>query len=1334
MNSAIKYLLSFLIFFSALATAQHGHDHGDEAHDHAHQAHWIKYAENKGQWGEDLFFLARTGAMDIYIGDGKFTLQLKSGEDYDNLHAQHHGEIGFPEAMPVRFHNIEFALVDANPTQPIGQNMAADYVNYFLGNDPKRWAGEVRQFGEVISPSVYPGIDMHLASIGHHMKYEFTVAPGANPDQIQFIISGADDLYLSEGKLHLNNSIDLLIDDTPIAWQTIDGTQGTVPCAYRLSGDTLSFDVGKYDKTEELIIDPTLIFATLMGSASDNWGSTATYDSLGNMYTGGIVIGPQNVDLNHYPTTTGAFQLTYNGGASTGFGTDIVISKINGTGTNLIYSTYLGGENNEIPHSLVVNGNNELYLLGTTSSSMFPTSLNPYDGTFNGGDSIGTGGAGNLNSNSVGYPNGSDIVVTKFSANGNVLLGSTYVGGSGNDGINMSDTLQRAYADEFRGEIIVDANDNCYIATSTGSDNFPIVNGFQNVYGGGTTDGVVFKFNSNLTALLWSTYIGGLRSDAAYSLQFDPNFDVFVTGGTESNNFPVTTGVINGGYQGGISDGWVAKISNNGQTLLASTFLGTDDYDQSFFVQLDQQGFVYTVGHSIGNYPVGPNWVYSVPNSGQFLHKLSNDLQSTEFSTRWGSSTNAGINLSLSAFLVNECNNIFIAGWGGGLFGTGSVFGGASSVSGLPTTNNAIQPATADGSDMYFLVLSDSALGVLFGSYYGGNVGEHVDGGTSRFDKKGIIYQAVCASCGGGATTFPTFPNPGVWSSQDSGANCNLGAIKYDLVTLDASADVDGPTTVCINDSIQFQNESIGGSLFFWDFGDGNTSDEFEPRHAYPTAGTYQTMLVIYDSVSCIEQDTDYIAITVQPGPTGQVEIPDAVCPFEPAQMQASGGTQYLWSPSTGVDNSGLPNPIATVGATTLFTVYVSDSCATDTLTVELPIHVNSTSVSGDTSLCRGQSSRIYAFGGSQYEWSPDVFLSDTDVSNPVATPDSTIEYNVDIVDLFGCERSWPVKIYIEGFVPIVEASGDTAICDEGRVVLEAKGASNYEWFPKGTILNPFLNSTPAYPEETTMYKVRSFNSCGYGYDSILVKVEPVELYTLEDTAICEGDSAQLQAFGSLTYYWEGDVFSQPNYNPAPKIRPEKSGWYRVTGENSIGCSTVDSMFVSVFDVPNMEITTDADTITGLYPVWLVVESDYDFTWSSEGDIPCDTCDSILVAPLYKTWYYATAFTDKGCIVEDSISVYSISKIFIPNTFTPDFNGTNEEFKAQGHNILDFSMRIYDRWGHVVFNSSHIDHGWNGRKFNDGEPVQLGAYSYVVRYTILPGQEQVQTGVVNVLR
>lgn len=1325
-----KQLRSFLIHITLLLTSLAG-----IAHD-SHPPEWVKFQENKGQWGNDLVFYGKAANMDVFVTDGRFMLQLKNQADFDLIHDIHHGLASIPDDMQIRYHNIEFQLINPASTKPFGEKKTEDYVNYFLGNDSSLWAGGVQQFGEVHMPSVYTGIDFLLTSLGDHLKYEFNIAAGADPSLARFKINGVDSIYLFEHKIHLANSVDMLIDDEPIAWQIIEGEKHFVECEYTLTGDTLGFALPDYDRQFPLIIDPTLIFSSFTGSSTDNWGSTATYDSLGNLYAGGIAITTLNGTMNGYPTTTGAFQSTYQGGAGSWpnqpYGTDIVISKFNTSGSSLVYSTYLGGSNNEIPHSLVVNNNNQLYVLGTTSSSNFPISSGAFDGTFNGGSNIGAGTGNNNNSSSVAYPNGSDIIIAKFNLNGTALSACTYIGGTGNDGINLSDTLQKAYSDEFRGEIIVDNNDNCYVATSTGSNDFPIVSGFQTSYGGGLTDGVVFKFNSSLSSLLWSSYIGGSEADAAYSLQFDPSLNIFATGGTKSTNFPTTTGVINPNYKGGTTDGWVAKINSNGQTLMASTFLGTNAYDQSFFVQLDLQGNVYCVGQTLGAYPIGPSWVYSVNNSGQFLHKLSNNLQQTRFSTRWGTG-NSAINLSLSAFLVNQCNHIFVAGWGGSLFGTGSITSGNSTTNGLPTTSNAYQ-TTTDGNDMYFIVFEDSAKAVLFASYFGGSGSggsEHVDGGTSRFDKKGIIYQAVCAGCGGG-NAFPT--TSGAYATTNGSNNCNLGAIKYDLVTLEAEADIDGPTEICVNDSIQFLNQSFGGSLYLWDFGDGNFSDKYEPKHAYSNPGNYDVVLVIYDSVSCIFADTDTIEILVIPGPHAQVPNLNPVCPDVPVQLNVSGGLTYQWAPAGSLNNANIANPIATVEMTTTFIVSATDSCGTDTAHLIVKIFPDKTDALDDTALCEGLSGPLWASGGSSYSWNPGIYLSSSTAARPICSPDSTIHYIVTIIDSFQCEREHPVKVYVEGFLPQIKAWGDTTVCPGDRVLLSASGTNGYQWTPTTWVLDPNLPSTPAYPEESIFYVVRTFNSCGEAMDTVRIVVNPIDVLIDPDTAVCFGDSVYLGATGALVYKWTGKEFSLPNYNQYPGILPKESGWYVVRGSNLQGCERIDSLYVQVHSNPTLELLTDEDTITGLSNVILAAKTSAPHRWLSTGYIPCETCDSIKVYPLYETEYFIEVIDSNQCRVLDSISVKAISKIYVPSSFTPNADNFNDLFVVQGHNILKYEISIRDRWGEEMFRSKDIERHWKGSKFNKGNILADGVYSYEIRFTILPEQELVKTGTVTLLK
>ncbi len=1327
LNSLKAFLFSILIFvaFSASLLAHEGESQFGE----------LKFEENKGQLPDHVQFRAYVAGGSVFLEGQTLTFDITRLSELEAFSKFKHGE---DVEMPDTIHSHVFKIHLKNSQTPSSvevKNQWPDYVNYYLGDDESSWASNVKQYAEVIFRDIYPGIDVRYYSMNQNFKYDFILKPGADPSLIQMEYEGVDDLKLGFGNLLIETSVEQIIDQKPVSWIGEGDNKRFINSSYSLKKTegvpTISFSV-EQNNYEQITIDPTLIFSTYTGSTINNWGSTATYDSLGNMYAGGYILAGGGAGLG-YPTTVGAYQTTFAGGTGT-FQTDMTISKFNESGNTLVYSTYLGGNGNEIPHSLVVNDNNELYVLGTTSSTNFPTSGGAFDGTFNGGSTIGTFGP-NSNSSQIEYTGGSDIVITKFNDLGTAILGSTYIGGAGNDGINLSDTLQKAYTDEFRGEIIVDQNDNCYVATSTGSTDFPIVNGFQSTYGGGITDGVIFKFNSNLSALLWSSFIGGSEADGAYSAQFDPSFNVFCTGGTISTNFPTTAGVIHTSYQGGITDGWLAKISNNGQTLLSSTFIGTNDYDQSFFVQLDLAGYVYVVGQTLGSYPITPASVYSVPNSGQFLHKLTNNLQTTIFSTQWGSG-NGNINLSLTAFLVNECNNIFVSGWGGSLFGVAApTSAGGTTTTGLPTTPNAYKPTT-DGHDFYFIVFEDSAASLLFASFFGGNTGnaggEHTDGGTSRFDKKGIIYQSACASCGQ-ASSFPT--TAGAYATaKPAAASCNLAALKYDLVTLIAEVDIDGPAEVCVDDSLQFINDSFGGSLYMWDFGDGTVSDEFEPKHAFSNTGTYDVVLVIMDSVSCVFSDTDSIQVTVNPGPIAIVPTYPRVCAGDQIQLNASGGDTYSWSPSTGLSDPNIADPIATVTELKTYVVSVEDSCGVDTAWVTLRVFPDNTDAIKDTSICQGLSGELWASGGVSYSWSPSFYLNSNNIPNPTVSPDSTIDYTLSIIDSFGCEKEYDVTVFVDGFIPQVQASGDTSVCSGDRILLTASGAPNYEWFPKDNVLDPFLDSTPAYPEESTTYVVVVQNSCGIASDSVQIIINPINLIISADTAVCLGDTVNLSASGSYTYKWSGPALEVPSYSANPSITPEESGWYKIEGSNLENCSKSDSIYVEVFTVPELNITSKEDTITGLENVLLVAESKTENYWSSEGYLPCVNCDSIRVYPRVTTVYKVTAVDTNGCNQSDSIEVSPISLIFAPNAFSPDGDGINDQFLVQGHHIDEYRIIILNRWGEEVYRSNDILTGWNGQKFNDGADSPIGTYTYRIEYSVYPIEELYEVGTVNLIR
>ena len=246
-----------------------------------------------------------------------------------------------------------------------------------------------------------------------------------------------------------------VVELKPYAYQLNDlGEEIPIICEFTLKDNTLSFKISDYDTSRVLIIDPTLVFCSYTGSTADNWGYTATYDAYGNLYAGGSVFGIG------YPITVGTYQSLYGSGSN-----DIGISKFSPNGDTLIFSTYLGGSGSEVPHSLIVNDNNELYVLATTSSLDFAVSPNAFDTSFNGGTFF-------TLTNTIQYLTGVDIAIAKFNESGSQLLGSTYYGGSGNDGLSTDPILRKNYADEVRGEIMVDEFSNVYIVSSTSSEIF----------------------------------------------------------------------------------------------------------------------------------------------------------------------------------------------------------------------------------------------------------------------------------------------------------------------------------------------------------------------------------------------------------------------------------------------------------------------------------------------------------------------------------------------------------------------------------------------------------------------------------------------------------------------------------------------------------------------------------------------------------------------------------------------------------------------------------------------------------------------------------------------
>ena len=891
------------------------------------------------------------------------------------------------------------------------------------------------------------------------------------------------------------------------------------------------------------------------------------------------------------------------------------IIKYTPDGSSRVFATYLGGTSNECPHSLVVNGAGELLILGTTGSADFPTTSGAYDTSFNGGSSV-------TSSSSIQYLNGSDLVVAKLSSDGTALVASTYVGGTGNDGLNISPTTRYNYGDDFRGEIIVDGNGDSYIATTTASTDFPIVNGFQSTFAGGTTDGCTFKLNANLSTLIWSSYLGGSGDDAAYAVQFDLGYDVYVCGGTNSFDFPTTPGVLNPTMQGGV-DGFVTHISNSGSALIAATYIGTPSYDQTYFVQLDTNNNVYLVGQSEGTYSIIPDSVigsiYSNPGGNQFIHKLNNALSETIYSTTYGSG--GGIpNISPSAFLVNNCENVYVSGWGGVTNQQGSTVG-------MPVTGNAFQ-STTDGSDFHLIVLFKNAESLLYATFFGGPISnEHVDGGTSRFDKNGIVYQSVCGGCGANSD-YPT--TPGAWSNTNNSNNCNNASFKLDMSDINAAFNIMPDNEGCVPFTANFINESTGGLSFFWDFGDSTYSTLFQEPHVYTDTGTYTVILVVTDSTTCQVVDSATAIVIVHPLPD-VVATPDIeVCPGGFATLNVSGGATYFWDPPTYLSCTSCQSPTVTPDTNISYLVFGTDTngCVNHD-TVNVNILATPVAVAGlDVTICTGNTVILSSSGGVTYSWTPISTLLNANTATPMAFPTVTTDYVVTVFDSNGCEDSDTLTVTVQNFI-VAEAGADTIICIGDTLNLNASGGASYLWTPQTGLSDPFIANPIVVPDSTIVYYVNVSSGTCDDDDSVVVTVNPLPVaVTSPDPTICQGDVVTLSASGAINFLW-----STTETTADIDVSPDSTTTYSVLVTDLIGCGDTSNVTVFVNLAPTADAGPDTTICQG-ESVILTGSGGVTYLWNSS-----KPGQSTTESPTSTTVYWVTVFDAIGCPNTDSVKV-----------------------------------------------------------------------------------------------
>ncbi len=1222
-------------------------------------AHY-QLVENKGQWPSSVLARAEIEIGWVWFENDGFTFHLADYSEVSDLHANPKAyKKGKPSAN-VYGHVYHLDFLGANQTQvPHWDKLQPAYQNFFLGNDPSKWKGNCRAFGQMTYPSLYEGVDLKLYSNDFFLKYDFIVEPGADPSQITWQYRGAE-VEKVENRLIVRNTVADITEQKPIAWQLINGEKVFVACEFVLNNGICSFNFPEgYDSTYELLIDPELIFSTYSGSTADNFGYTATFDSDGFLYSGSSAFGAG------YPYVTGSYEQTWGGGDGQGtlVGTDIAISKYDTTGTFMVYSTYLGGSADELPHSLIVNDSDELIVYGTTSSANFPVTGNSYDQSFGGGSAFAPSGVG------VDYVNGSDIIVTKFNQFGSALSSSTFLGGTGNDGVNTAPDLKFNYADEVRGEVMIDNDNNIYVVSCTYSTNFPIVNGLQNTNAGGL-DACITKFDPELENIIWSTYMGGTGDDAAYSIAVDSNNDIYVCGGTETSTLPIPATAWQNASNGGQAEGYIIKMNAAGTAILKGTYVGSSAYDQIYFVEVDLDNIVYAYGQTraADNYWI-ENAGYAQPNSGMLVMKMDSELENKIWSTVFG--TGAGKpNLSPTAFLIDVCGKVYMSGWGGTTNTSSNP--NTATVEGMETTDDAYQ-STTNASDFYLIILENDASDVVYASFFGGNVSnEHVDGGTSRFSDKGVIYQSVCAGCGSN-DDFPIEPFNAV-SPTNNSFNCNNGVFKFDFQLPITIAEFSAPNQYCQNAPVGFSNASTYGQNFTWDFGDDSSSNVANPFHSYDEPGIYEVTLITNHPGTCNQSDTVMHTIEIiVPTVTdfGSIEICDDQS--TPIGTETTPGYTYEWSPATYLSESDVADPIFTAGEDTDYILTIMHDGCIDTLFQEVVVNTILLELPADLVLCESELVDLNAVtDGDEITWSEyedfSISLNDND-------QDTDIEFFVEEnITLYAqaitgeCTSVDSVSISLIGTQ--TDISADVVACGGDTITVQVINPSDqlqYTWSPSNLILEgQGTSSVEVVANETTwIYLESNFNNECTALDSALISISGLNPLSINATAnpdlISAGESSQLNVLPpGYNYSWTPAEFldNASSENPIATI-DETTVFYVTVSDGE--CSHLDSVRVTVVDF-----------------------------------------------------------------------VCGPPSIYIPNAFSPNGDDQNEILFIRGENLTSVYLTIYDRWGEMMFETRSQSVGWDGTY--KGKSVDPAVFVYYLEATCVGGIEYFDKGNITVIK
>jgi len=666
----------------------------------------LSFEANQGQTDAQVRFLARGSGYSLFLTSTEAILSLKSRES--EVSTSQESQAQTPDSRLQTSHPavLRMQLLGANPQpQVTGMEKRAGKIHYFIGSDPEKWRTNVAHYGKVKYAAVYRGVDLVYYGKGRQLEYDFVVAAGADPGVIKLSFGGAKQVRIDEGgDLVVSIADGELRQPKPLVYQDVGGVRTEIASHYVLrqtpnyrpqtpDSFAVGIEVESYDASRELVIDPVLVYSTYLGGDFGDQGLGIAVDGKGNAYVTG------QTDSLNFPTQD-AFQ-SMNAGS-----TDAFVTKFSHDGEELVYSTYLGGSSADRGgNGIAVDEDGQAYVTGETDSLNFPTTRGAFQRTFRGSG---------------------DAYVTKLNRKGSALVYSTYLGGT---------SLDQGLA------IALDEDGQAYVTGTTISTDFPTRAAAFPIdpFLGG--DAFVTKLNHKGSALIYSSYLGGDDGDRGHGIAVDEDGQAYVTGRTESNNFPTTAGTFQPiDPSTNCNTAFVTKFSRRGSALVYSTYLGGLDEDEGSGIAVDEDGQAYVTGLTdSSNFPTTPG-AFQVINAGPddaFVTKLNRRGTALVYSTYLGgTSSDEGF-----AIALDEDGHAYVTGR------TRSVD--------FPTTADAFQNMNAGSDDVFVTKLNRRGTALVYSTYLGGTSSD--EGFAIAVARKGNAYVTGLTESGNFPTTSGAF-------------------------------------------------------------------------------------------------------------------------------------------------------------------------------------------------------------------------------------------------------------------------------------------------------------------------------------------------------------------------------------------------------------------------------------------------------------------------------------------------------------------------------------------------------------------------------------------------